>query len=259
MNNGILDVIELEQNDKLGGKHTLRQHDKLINAAAKKVLSPQGLFRRGTSRTWVDDNGYFVIFVSFGASNWSQSARLGVGIDFLWKYDSGGPGASFSYSYGHNSIEDFFEYDGNDEIFQAEMERYSEIGLQKVMEYRKFRDMGYAKRCLEQQILDIPEKRRFWEDYNLAMLCFLKGDYENGRKTFETFLNTLKNSFYIDGYYIDWHEKLYQYCLEQIVPYLNSKENAQQMVVDRIKQRRDFLNGKPAFRKFGKEDFILYE
>ena len=89
------------------------------------------------------------------------------------------------------------------------------------------------------------------------MLCFLKGDYENGRKTFETFLNTLKNSFYIDGYYSDWHEKLYQYCLEQIVPYLTSKENAQQMVVDRIKQRRDFLNGKPAFRKFGKEDFIV--
>ena len=87
----------------------MRQHDKLINAAAKKVLSPHGLFRKGTSRTWVDDNGYFVIFVSFGSSNWSQSARLGVGIDFLWKYDSGGPGTGFSYSYGNSSIEDFFE------------------------------------------------------------------------------------------------------------------------------------------------------
>ena len=96
----------------------MRQHDKLINAAAKKVLSPHGLFRKGTSRTWVDDNGYFVIFVSFGSSNWSQSARLGVGIDFLWKYDSGGPGTGFSYSYGNSSIEDFFEYDGNDAVFK---------------------------------------------------------------------------------------------------------------------------------------------
>ena len=237
----------------------MKQHDKLINIAAKKILSPQGLFRRGTSRTWVDDNGYFIIFVSFGSSNWSQSARLGVGIDFLWKYDSEGFNTSFSYSYGDNSIEDFFEYDGNDEIFQAEMERYSEIGLQKVMEYRNFRDMDYAKRCLEQQVLGIPENRCFWEDYNLAMLYFLKGDYESERKIFETFLTTLKKSFYIDGYYIDWHEKLYQYCLEQIVPYLDSKENAQQMVIERIKQQRNFLNSKSAFKKFGKEDFILCE
>lgn len=199
----IADVIELAQydvfgdgiNHKLGGRYRLKQHDKLINIAAKKILSPQGLFRRGTSRTWVDDNGCFVIFVSFEPSNWSQSARLGVGIDFLWKYGSEGFNTSFSYSYGNSSIEGFFEYDGNDEVFQAEMERYSEIGLQKVMEYRNFRDMDYAKRCLEQQVLGIPENRRFWEYYDLAMLCFLKGDYESGRKIFETFLTTLKNHF----------------------------------------------------------------
>ena len=237
----------------------MRQHDKLINAAAKKVLSPHGLFRKGTSRTWVDDNGYFVIFVSFGSSNWSQSARLGVGIDFLWKYDSGGPGTGFSYSYGNSSIEDFFEYDWNDAVFQTEMERYSEIGLQKVIEYRNFRDMGYAKRCLTQQVFNTPESRRFWENYHLAMLCFLKGDYEDGKTSFGSFLTALKNSFYIDGCYIDWHEKLYQYCLGSIVPNITSRENAQQMVLDRVKQQRDFLNSRSSFRKFGKEDFMLHK
>ncbi len=36
----------------------MRQHDKIINMAAKKILAPHGLFRQGTSRTWLDDKGY---------------------------------------------------------------------------------------------------------------------------------------------------------------------------------------------------------
>ena len=61
----------------------VRQHDKIINMAAKKVLAPKGLFRQGMSRTWLDDNGYFVIFVVFDSGNWSKGSYLGVGIDFF--------------------------------------------------------------------------------------------------------------------------------------------------------------------------------
>ena len=43
----------------------MRQHDKIINIAAKKVLAPKGLFRKGSSRIWMDDNGYFIIQVEF--------------------------------------------------------------------------------------------------------------------------------------------------------------------------------------------------
>lgn len=32
------------------------QHNKIINAAAKRILAPEGLFRVGSSRTWIDDN-----------------------------------------------------------------------------------------------------------------------------------------------------------------------------------------------------------
>ena len=41
------EVINSERND------IMQQHDKIINMAAKKVLAPQGLFRQGTSRTWL--------------------------------------------------------------------------------------------------------------------------------------------------------------------------------------------------------------
>ena len=44
----------------------MRQHDKIINMAAKKVLAPKGLFRQGTSRTWLDDNGYLCLIPVIG-------------------------------------------------------------------------------------------------------------------------------------------------------------------------------------------------
>ena len=64
----------------------MRQHDKIINIAAKKVLAPKGLFRKGASRIWMDDNGYFIIQVEFQPSGRSQGSYLNVGISFLWEY-----------------------------------------------------------------------------------------------------------------------------------------------------------------------------
>lgn len=110
----------------------MRQHDKIINMAAKKVLAPKGLFRQGTSRTWLDDNGYFVIFVVFDSGNWSKGSYLGVGIDFFWE-KSESLNNVLSYSYGNRENE-FCSYDGNDDEFQAKMEKFAETGLRKVME-----------------------------------------------------------------------------------------------------------------------------
>ena len=234
----------------------VRQHDKIINMAAKKVLAPKGLFRQGTSRTWLDDNGYFVIFVVFDSSNWSKGSYLGVGIDFFWE-KSESLNNVLSYSYGNRENE-FCSYDGNDDEFQAKMEEFAETGLRKVMEYRKFKDMDYAKKCLEQKVSDLPENRRFWEVYDLAMLCFLKGDFENGVTIFENYLDLLEKSIYVGDFYIEWHEIFYKHCINSIKPFLTSKEAAQKMVLDMIKRRMDYFNSKSSFKKMNKERFLLH-
>lgn len=215
----------------------MRQHDKIINAAAKKVLVPQGLFRKGKSRTWVDDNGYYMTFVVFDASNRAKGAYLGVGIDFLWEKTEG-LNKILSYSYGERE-NTFCEYNGNDDEFQIRMEEYAEMGLKKVLEYRKFKDMDYARTCLEQKVADTLEKHRFWEVYDLAMLCFLMGDFDNGVKIFENYLDILRGSFYVNDFYIEWREKFYNHCIRDIKPYLTSKESAQKMVWDMINRRRE--------------------
>jgi hypothetical protein len=59
-------------------------HTKLLNAAAAAELRPLGLVRRGRSRTWIDDNGWWLGVVEFQPSSWSRGSYLNVGANWLW-------------------------------------------------------------------------------------------------------------------------------------------------------------------------------
>ena len=133
------------------------------------------------------------------------------------------------------------------------MEDFAEAAMEKVREYRQFRDMDYAKRQMKSQLNNIPKGRGFWEVYELAMLCFLKRDFEEGKEYFNRFLQILKDSFYVGDLYIEWHEELYNHCIEQICPELESEDAAYKMVWDMIERRRNFFSGKPSYKKLKKE------
>ena len=62
----------------------MEQHNKIINTVAKQYLVPEGLFRVGSSRTWIDDNGYFLTIVEFQSSGYAKGTYLNVGINFMW-------------------------------------------------------------------------------------------------------------------------------------------------------------------------------
>lgn len=235
----------------------MRQHDKIINEAAKKILAPHGLFRQGTSRTWLDDNGYFMVIVAFESSSWSQGSYLGVGVDFLWE-KSEELNRTLVYSCG-GRVKEFCQYGGDGDAFQKEfrekMEQYAKTALQKVEEYRKLKNLDYAQKYLSRKLSATPQGNRFWEVYELAMLCFLKGDFGDGMVVFEYFLEILKGSFYVGDVFVAWHKIFYQHCIDDIKPCLTSKSAAQNMVLDMIKRRRDFFREKSSFRKMKEETF----
>ena len=41
----------------------MQPHEKIIADTAKRILVPEGLFRKGSSRVWMEDHGFFVIQV----------------------------------------------------------------------------------------------------------------------------------------------------------------------------------------------------
>lgn len=80
------------------------------------------------------------------------------------------------------------------------------------------------------------------------------GDFENGVRSFDTFLKKLKK-----GFHIDWHEAFYKHCIQHVKPFLTSKETAQQMVLEMINRRRKLLSSKSSLQKMKKEEFRLNE
>lgn len=235
----------------------MQQHEKIINQSAKNVLVPQGLFRKGSSRIWLDDNDYFFIQIEFQPSGYSKGTYLNAGISFLWEYTEN-MNTLLAFNYGYRVMIDgkqFIEYADNDESFSKEMEIFANEALNKVMEYRNFKDLEYAKKML----LEETAKNEFWNDYNLAMLCFLKKDFQEGKAAFDRFLELLKDSIYVEDIYIDWHDEFYKYCLESIMPQCTNQESAYKMVVEMIQRRRSYFHNKSSFKKMKKGSFLGME
>lgn len=238
----------------------MEQHNKIINAVAKQYLAPEGLFRVGLSRSWVEDNGYFLTLVEFQPSNCCRGTYLNVGIDFMWEH-SKSLNEILSYNYGGRVIvgkgTQFAEYKERlknaDEVFTLEVEKFAVAAVEKIKTYREFRDTEYCKQQLLIKKYKAPQECRFWELYELALLCFYMGEYDEGQEYFDSFMKTAKNSIYRKNKYIDWIDEFYNYCLSTIIPQLNSSEKAQKMVFEMINRRRAFFNGKSSYKKMRKD------
>lgn len=59
-------------------------HDKLISNAAKTALQPLGLRRRGQSRLWIGDHGWWLAVVEFQPSGFEKGSYLNVAAHWLW-------------------------------------------------------------------------------------------------------------------------------------------------------------------------------
>ncbi len=57
-------------------------------AAARKYLRPLGVFQKGRSRTWIADQGRWMVAVEFQPSSWSKGSYLNVGCTWLWNVKS---------------------------------------------------------------------------------------------------------------------------------------------------------------------------
>lgn len=151
-------------------------HDKIIKKAAKQVLVPLGMFQKGQSRCWLDDNGWFIIQVEFQPSAWSKGAYLNVGISFLWE-KSDALNDTLSFDIGYRETE-HIEYNDDEDDFYKKMLTLSIYAKEKVQYYRNFNNIEYCKHQLESIANDT---NSLWNNWNMAMFCFLIGENNCGR------------------------------------------------------------------------------
>ena len=207
-------------------------YNKIIRNAANSVLRPNGLFQKGTSRVWIDDNGWYLTIVEFQPSGYMKGSYLNVAIHYLWcEIDY------FTFDYG-SRIGGFKEFTGDAEQFQDEMTELAQTAICQVREYRRFSDLQYAKR----QILKAKAANKTHELYHKLMICGLCEDAA-ARKYFFQMKEKLQN---ID--FASEREYLKE-LVERIEPIIDDSQALRAYIVAKILRQRDFWRNKSGMKQ----------
>lgn len=160
-------------------------HSKLINKAAKEVLKPVGLVRKGQSRIWLDDNKWWLTMIEFQPSSWSKGAYLNVGISWLWY-----PKDSLSFDIGYRESS-FVEFK-DEETFLKEAIKLAEKAKDKALTHRHSTSSPeLAKEFVLKNTID--DKQNIWACLHKGMACLYASDIPSAKNHFENVLQCKDN------------------------------------------------------------------
>jgi hypothetical protein len=151
-------------------------HNAVITAQARRVLKPLGLTRKGQSRVWIDDHGWWTIHVEFQPSSWSKGSYLNVGINWLLYEGSVGAfhiGSRVDVPFIEATGSERFEQDAHGLALRAKDEveklRAQFSSLEKAASY--YRDSG---------------RRSAWDNYYYGVVLAISGDIVGAKAAFES-------------------------------------------------------------------------
>jgi hypothetical protein len=147
----------------------LPEHSKIINQVARLILKPNGLERKGQSRTWLDDNGWYTTVIEFQPFKDRQGTCINVGVNFHWYRKD-----YLSFDIG-NRESDFIDFE-NDEQFTQEVEILAHYALDKALIYRQvLNEFDIAKQTIKKHEFTSDD---LWGNYHKGTICGLTGDLE---------------------------------------------------------------------------------
>ena len=200
-------------------------HSKIIKQVCKEILIPLGVFQKGTSRLYLDDNDYFFTVVEFQPSNWDRGTYLNIGLTFLWGYNQSDV-LYFTFSrqpaarYGK-----FVEYK-NETQFRNEIINLVNIAKEEILFYRKLRDIEFAKDWMISYIEKFNDNEYARFGLDIANICILNKNMELAK-------------FYYENYHREQNTE------EQ----MNYKNLSKEYLNSNIKKTRKMWHSKSSMRK----------
>lgn len=160
-------------------------HNRVLNAAAREVLKPLGLARKGRSRTYLDDRGWWLGVVEFQPHKWMRGSFLNVGVDWHWRdqeFIAYSVGGRVDHDMGEPPSFGFLEAQ-DEEQFGVAARELARIAAGEVEGYRRrFADIEGAAAYLDEHAGDAPWQ--FWEAFDAGVACGLAGRAEDARRWF---------------------------------------------------------------------------
>ena len=200
-------------------------HSKIIKQVCKEILIPIGVFQKGTSRIYLDDNDYFFTVIEFQPSSWDRGTYLNIGITFLWgdnQPDILGFGFSRQIASRYGK---FIRYE-NEVQFRNEIIKLVSIAKEEILFYRKLRSIEFAKNWMIDYIKNFKEKK--YERFGLAIanICVLNDDKKMAK-------------FYYEKYHKDRNTEVQ----------MNYDKLSKEYLVSNIKTTRKMWHSKSSMKK----------
>jgi hypothetical protein len=202
-------------------------HNRILAVSAREGLGPLGLRRKGRSRTWIDDHGWWLILIEFQSSSWSKGSYLNVGFQHLWRVTDH---VAFARP-ERLSIEgkQFLSFDvANPEAFQAGASRLVEKARQAV-EHRR---LSHADGSEAVERIAWAEPENTFELYDAGTALGLLGERQAASDRFGQILAIDAHS--------SWLEEL-QIQTQVLAAMLDDKETLAAEVRRRVDQARTAL------------------
>ena len=150
-------------------------HGTLLTRAAKQHLASIGLDQKGRSRTWLDDQGWFLIVVEFQPSSYSKGSYLNIGCNWLWN-----PKDYLSFDYG-SRLEPFKPFI-NEQQFAFVAEFLARRAADEVLALRaKFPDPAGMLAAINPTDLSNP-----WTGFHLGIANGLQERPEEARRLLQS-------------------------------------------------------------------------
>lgn len=210
-------------------------HEKIIKALCKDILLPIGVFQKGTSRLYLDDNGWYFTLIEFQPSGFSKGTHLNVAMNFLFRKEEG---FSFDAAAGEYGIRvgGFIPFK-NEEQFERAVRPYVYQARACALRYREFKDLGRTKEAVLRLVgAHSPTPWRF---YYQAMICLMTHEETRGRKYYTQFLGSLNE---------DAHVYVKKHVVEAGYPQSADELNGDEAMT-LIRRQRAEWHSKPSMKK----------
>ena len=159
-------------------------HDKIIADAAKAALGPLDFRRKGRSRSWFADHGWWLTVVEFQPSAWSKGSYLNVAAHWLWSEVDG-----MSFDFG-GRVQEHVEY-LTDEQFAPAATRLAEKAAH---EAQRLTQMFTSLDATADILVNEERMARGhgvggWMAYNAGVIAALVGRKDAATEMFDRVLN----------------------------------------------------------------------
>lgn len=158
-------------------------HGNLIAEAAKRHLGAIGLKRKGRSRVWFQDNGWWLSVVEFQPSSWSTGSYLNVAAMWLWNakdfwsFDEGG------------RVEMFSEFKNADQ-FALDADLLASRAKDEVLALsNRFQSPSAVASHLARA-----SDENLWQSFHAAMAAMATGDVPSAQRRFDSLIHAKEHA-----------------------------------------------------------------